>query len=707
MSASNCQRALGVCLLLLSAYAAAFPQVFLGSQTFFCRDYGSYSYPVAVYAKNALLHGSLPLWNPYSLNGIPFFAQWSPMVLYPPTLIYLILPTWYGLPLFMFVHLALGGVGMWQLLLNLTGKSQPAALAGFSFGFSGLPLSLLCWPAHCAAYGLAPWVILAMLWMAENPDSRRLAVAALATALQLFTGSPEIIATTWVIALGLTIAESGRDSALHVLLAWCLAIGLAAIQLLPFLSLLLNSNRLTEASLDWSLQPRNLLNFVAPAFHVETTPYGFAFPENQKWLTSYYIPFGLTAMLFTTQKTVWRNRIFLISIILAGIGLILAMSPSLPFVAKALAMTPVGIVRYPIKYLLLTFVTLHLAIGIVLAEDGVRIKPLIWAGLTIAIILVADSQFHALPNFCVRWLLGITICFLIGLSTISYSGWPALGAVFIMAVDVLTHATFYPTIDTKEFLKDRFLAEAQNLHEAVPALGASRIQRMEVERVNKVIAADHRARMELLSRNRSLLDQIPSAGGFYSMYLKNPAELTTNLYAYENFCGTNFSYLDFIGISICKGPDGHLQRRSGAKPMLTAGQAPVASTNQTRATLTADLTHEVVLTESCGLAADSTATISGVLVSPHRIRALATAHTNTVLVIAQSYYPAWRATVNGKETRVLRADAAFQAVPLPAGTSTVELFYDDEKLHVGMICSGATFILLLVMLRPPRINRSR
>ena len=367
-------------LMLLAAYAIAYPGVFIGSETFFCRDYGSYSYPVAEYAKHSVLRGAIPLWNPYSLNGIPFAAQWSPMVFYPATLLYLLLPTWYALPLFMFIHLVLGGVGMRQLLLSLTRSDTAASLAGFSFAFSGLPISLLCWPAHCAAYGWAPWVVLANLWAVELKCRKRLVIAALITTAQLLTGSPEIIAATWALAAAITIAKHGSNALKPLLLSWIFSLCLAAIQLLPFLGLLLNSNRLSESSLDWSVRPENLLNFIAPLFHTALTPYGFAFPEAQKWLISYYVPAGLLAMLFIAPKSIWTQRVFIASILLLGLGLLLSCSPSLPFITKMMARTPVGIVRYPIKYLLLACMALHIAIGLGIAaaeRERVSIRRLL------------------------------------------------------------------------------------------------------------------------------------------------------------------------------------------------------------------------------------------------------------------------------------------------------------------------------------------
>ena len=702
-------------LILLAAYAIAYPGVFIGSETFFCRDYGSYSYPVAEYAKHSILHGTIPLWNPYSLNGIPFTAQWSPMVFYPATLIYLLIPTWYALPLFMFLHLVMGGVGMRQLLLNLTKSEKAASLAGFSFAFSGLPISLLCWPAHCAAYGWAPWVVLATLWAMELKCRKRLVIAALITTMQLLTGSPEVIAVTWTITAALTIAKHGRPTWKQLLASWTFSLCLAAIQLLPFLGLLLNSNRLDEASLDWSLRPESLLNFIAPLFHTEATPYGFAFPAAQKWLLSYYVPTGLLAMLFIAPKRVWTQRVFIASMLLLGFGLLLSMSPSLPLITKLLALTPVGIVRYPIKYLLLAYIALHIAIGLgIAAAEKEPIPPrhllsIFAAGILVLGFLILDGQNAAARNFQVRFLIGLTVCGLL-LKTWRNSR-PALTFALLVLIltDVESHTQFFPTIPRAEFLKERFVAALNRVGAEKPELGKSRLQRMEVTRIQMPPEADHLARMTLLSRNRNLLEEVPSAGGFYSMYLKDQAKLSGKLYAFEN-CTNNSapSYFDFIGVSVEQGENGRLRDRKGAMPLLTVGQVPVfAATNEIETALATDLrTHVILPKTAASIFPDSGATIVSSSVTPHRIDAEILTHTNTVLVIAESYYPAWKASVNGRPVALLRANGAFQAVPLVAGKSNVLMLYQDEKLHAGAIISASAACLAIFLLIWPRKTAS-
>ena len=78
--------------LLALLVFASFPQVILGLETFVVRDYGFFAYPLAHFQRECFWRGEIPFWNPYNNCGVPFLAQWNTMPLYPPSLIYLLLP---------------------------------------------------------------------------------------------------------------------------------------------------------------------------------------------------------------------------------------------------------------------------------------------------------------------------------------------------------------------------------------------------------------------------------------------------------------------------------------------------------------------------------------------------------------------------------------------------------------------------------------
>ena len=53
------------------------------------------------------------------------------------------------------------------------------------------------------------------------------------------------------------------------------------------------------------------------------------------------------------------------------------------------------------------------------------------------------------------------------------------------------------------------------------------------------------------------------------------------------------------------------------------------------------------------------------------------------LLLSDIYHPHWRATVNGAETPILRADYALRAVPLAAGKQLVDMWYAPPGWTIG------------------------
>jgi hypothetical protein len=58
-----------------------------------------------------------------------------------------------------------------------------------------------------------------------------------------------------------------------------------------------------------------------------------------------------------------------------------------------------------------------------------------------------------------------------------------------------------------------------------------------------------------------------------------------------------------------------------------------------------------------------------------------------MLVIAQSYYPGWKAYVDGRPTRIWRANYAFQALEVAGGEHPVQLLSEDRTFRAGALLS--------------------
>jgi hypothetical protein len=123
-------------MILAGLIVAFFPDLLLGGKSPVFRDFGIFTYPNALFQRESFWHGEIPLWNPLNNCGIPFLAQWNTTALYPPSLVYLLLPVAQGLDLFLLLHLFWAGLGMYFLASRWTGNRLAATVAGAAFTFN-------------------------------------------------------------------------------------------------------------------------------------------------------------------------------------------------------------------------------------------------------------------------------------------------------------------------------------------------------------------------------------------------------------------------------------------------------------------------------------------------------------------------------------------------------------------------------------------
>jgi hypothetical protein len=61
----------------------------------------------------------------------------------------------------------------------------------------------------------------------------------------------------------------------------------------------------------------------------------------------------------------------------------------------------------------------------------------------------------------------------------------------------------------------------------------------------------------------------------------------------------------------------------------------------------------------------------------------------SLLVVTDSYYPGWRASVDGRPAPLLRTNLLFRGVPVPAGGHRVRLWFDPLSVKLGFAVSAA------------------
>lgn len=722
--------------------ACSFPMVLAGLEAFAYLDYGQFAYPVAVYQQEALARGELPFWNPLSSCGIPFLAQWNVQALYPLSWLYLALPLPWSLGAFCIGHLFLGGLGAYFLAVRWTGNRLAGALAGTVFAFNGFGWYAIVWPHITAALGWAPWVVLAneRAWTARG---RPLAWAVAVSAMQLLSGGAEVILLTWVILAGLFVvrlraASAKGGMAIRAVAVGLLALALASPQLLPFLDLLANSQRSSSyGSAELGVMPvSGWANYLVPLFHTLRNPQGLHVPPNH-WVGSYYLGiavmvFAVTAVARVRSASVW---------VLAGLslfGIFMAMGGSGPLYGRVADLLPgLGFVRFPVKFLILATFALPFVAASGLdwwtraATDppgGAR-RLLGWIVGTMAVLMALIAWWSraypltpidpmatlisAITRAVVLAAVAAWLVFLLRRGSNLAQRTRTLVSVALIGLvwlDLRTqNADLSPTINPAVLQKNAIRDYFQWGRE----LSAGHLRLMQsptsYDRMLLVgytdLAVDTQGRRLGQFFNFNLLDGIPKVDGFYSLYPQSYSVLFDGLYAGTN---TAEGLRDFLSVSLITHPTNIVDwvPRPGALPLATAGQGVVRTNLEAARTLVLsdgfDPRRSVYLPEE---APDlPSGPLPGVRVNlrefaSHRLVVDVEAPAPSVVVVNQTFYPGWRAEVNGQATPVWRANYGFQAVAVPAGQSQVVLRYHERGFYWGLGFAAIGLLVTVVLAR--------
>jgi uncharacterized membrane protein YfhO len=75
-----------------------------------------------------------------------------------------------------------------------------------------------------------------------------------------------------------------------------------------------------------------------------------------------------------------------------------------------------------------------------------------------------------------------------------------------------------------------------------------------------------------------------------------------------------------------------------------------------------------------------------------------------MLTIRDSFYPGWRADIDGAPVPIGRAEEIFQSVPVPAGRHIVNLSYRPQLIYLGIAISLLTGLSCAILIGTKRFS---
>lgn len=719
-------------------------------------DLVSFLFPMYRFAAASLRAGELPLWNPHLYGGVPFLADMQSGLFYPPNLLlFLLAPefSYRAMEWMVVFHVFLAGLFMYLCLRYMEpGRPVrvPAALAGaIAYMFSDL---FIVHFGNLNLVAVAAWLplIFLLFWRALRTRSLWLAVGAgvafgvstLAGHLQitLFIGLALVVAAA---VEGLTKSDTGhqdgrggRDwgwSLLVLAITVAVAIGLAAVVLLPAFEYTRLSPRATlsyREAARYSLVPALLGEMLVPALFSSREPslyWGVWDRVAVGYLGIFPLILAFLAILLVRGR---RVRIF---VVLAVVAFLLALGGESIIHGWAYWLLPgFGQLRAPARFVLLVGFALAAlaAIGLdrllsPLDRPRRRLLDSAWRGLlwfagAVAVagglwayLVIFQSQDRDPVLFWRVSMAGSGVVFallLLGAALAWLSArrsgrvkrrtlaWLAVGLIFLDLASIGAYTDLSDEPPTSGYDHPRAVEFLQGQP------GFFRID-------SRTDVADK------WQPNLALLAGLYDVNG-----VDNPLVIADVARFWAGTGGRSTPLYDFMGARYVLGskdvaldwdkfslafdgdPTVNVYRNETAIPRAFVVHQAVVVPNQEAAWARIqeagfDPASKVILEGGQPLdSADGNGATAQVLnYGSNTLEIVVDTPQAGYLVLSDPFYPGWRVAVDGRPVEILRANYAFRAVAVSAGTHRVTMDFWPGTALVGAGLSALTLLVLLVL----------
>jgi len=714
--------------------------------TFVGADLFLYFLPMTQAVYGALASGRLPLWNPDQSCGTPLLATLQVGTFYPPHLLYLFLPLPGAMALSAVLHLLLATGFAYVLARALELEVAAAAVAGVAFGLSGCLLGASFFPNYQEASVWLPAGLLALGQLARRAAAGRpmgsgwLLLWCAAEAFPMLAGHAQLwllFNYAWaaaVIYLAAAAAyHAGRGAALRFLLAAgaaaVLGLGLTAVQLIPTLELTLASVRppkaMTWAEVDpWGSFPSVYLrNSLVPPFK----------------LTSEYL--GLVAVLLAPAGLFALGRRTLALALAAGAaGIFLVLLGDITPLHRLYFILPgLAAFRFPVRMqvVVLLAVAMLAALGTheitrALREDRPMRRPAALAGTAAAalaaVLLTRAGEPPYIPLVAFVLLaaaalaragrtsaavLPCCLALLVGADLFIAARNPALTPYHAAGAALFNRHLALAKL-ARERRPSRFLVLGGGFDPDLQAKSGMRWHAPRPDDYEPLVLArasdflsigDEPQRMgRRVGRVRDLPRSFMDLAGVATLVvgtplppLAHPEETVRGLVPRGHLPATPESGTPPPGPTIYDNPSAlpraftvsawRVEANPGA--MLEALRQPDFPA---RGVALLEEAPPGLAPSANDAAAPAAAGIRSYL--PEEVVIETRVERPSLLVLTDTYYPGWLATVDGVAAPLLRADFLFRAVPLQPGAHEVRFAFRPGSFRAGAALSTAALVIL-------------
>lgn len=704
--------------------------------------------------------GELPLWNPLVGMGAPLLANYQTALFYPPTWIYMLAAAISGAPGIAWattwvvtLHLALSGWGMVRLARAMGWTELAQTVAGLAWGLSGYLVTRSHFLSINATAAWLPWILLACYQLHLQPRSNTLLLKlTFFLCMQLLAGHAQ---TTWY-TLMLAAAWIGFwawqrsgwgalwQSGIKYFLAGIWAAGLSAVQLLPTAEYLLQSHRAEQVNYSmaatYSFWPWRLLTLFIPDLFGNPA-HGDYWGYATYWEDAIYI--GVLAIflvfiaIFHKKKSDQDTRLVYFSLLLITISIIFALGKHTPVFPWLYRNIPsFNMFQAPARFLIWAEFCLALLAGLGVTYWRRPQKRALYCSrlgtmAAFGLIVGASLGWWALkspgdhfgqinptfvPAFALAglWALGVGAMHLTSPTAeeAKPKQWWMWAVIIWLAADLVVAGWgLNPGTDKSDYQEYTGIYTRTNERYARYYISLNDEQRLKFETFfcfdTFDVPGGVMAVRDTLLPNTNILDGLDSTSNFDPI-------VTGRYYQWMNLLqqqpqAIQQQLLGRMGVDVLLKVNDTLPSVVTPVPLSIhygrvhwAGCALVVEDGDKalQALLSGQVPGNTVVIEGGGPASCVPGSQAAFLQlsTPNSVSLSVSTQQGGYLVLADSWYPGWLATIDGEPVEVLRADYLFRAVYVPAGVHQLDFRYHPLSLYIGLAISAFSWLAVALLL---------
>ncbi|HPD34041.1 MAG TPA: YfhO family protein [Candidatus Kapabacteria bacterium] len=737
-------------LFLLTTLIFFFSQI--SGNSFFWEDFVEYVYPVRTYAAREFAHGSFPFWNPYSLGGMPFFADIQVGFFYPFNLLLSLfvnenglLPIWI-LQFIVIIHFFFAQFNTYILSRYLKISFWGSIIVAISFSFA-FPIVLhIIHPMIVFHLTWLPLIFYFFLKALHNSSIKDGAIAGLIFGLTMLSGHPQItlyfalfFGTYFLwdfIARLIKKSDAQRISFKYILsgvLTFIIAVGIFLVQLMPSQVLAgqaIRASSTYEKSSENSLQYKQILTLVLPKI------YGYYDANNKTdvpmvledefdgkteqvknyfyWETAIYfgvIPLMMGLLgLFLGKKDSFKW--FLICWIIFGFLFALGKYFIIHRIFYALPLF--GTFRNPVR--MMTFSVFGLSIFSGFAFDWIKsnlkskeflrklniiggiiiiIAFLGVVGILQAIVGIPDqysskTQSMAIAPFIFA-LLGYFTLFLYYRGNLK-SGVVGVFLIIFIFLDLYIQGT--PFLESKENPEIQYAISPEMKEFMRPKIPDDPF---------RVKTRIYDPPFMAVKRNQGMVSKIMMMEGYNPLVMR----VATIPLPWEGILRMMNVKYD-LKIDSIRGTVSfyeNIDRWKTPQLIRNANYIPEDQSSEYMRQHKIDYSKTILLQDVTGInikqyndTTEFSKSVKCLDYQPNHLKYNVQSEKNAIMIFSEMYYPDWKGYIDGKKVKIYKADNSFRAIEIPAGNHTVEMKYQSDAFKSCGIISLISFALGIVLI---------